>query len=208
MTHLTADGLSKRFGREWVFRGLSFEVGPGELVAVTGPNGAGKSTLLRILAGVLRATDGRVRFEHGGREIGREDRPLHAGMVAPYLSLYETFTARENLRFQARVRGLTGARPRIDALIERVGLSGRGDEQLAGYSSGMLQRVRIASALLSAPAFLLLDEPYTNLDRHGRELVESIVAEQRDRGIVQLLATNRERVASRCDRVVSVSAAD
>lgn len=208
MIHLTADGLSKRFGREWVFRGLSFEVGPGELVAVTGPNGAGKSTLLRILAGVLRATGGRVRLEQGGRKIEREDRPLHAGMVAPYLSLYEAFTARENLRFQARVRGLADARPRIDELIERVGLSGRGDEQLASYSSGMLQRVRIASALLSAPSVLLLDEPYTNLDRLGRELVASIVAEQRDRGIVQLLATNREQVASRCDRAVSVATAD
>lgn len=188
-----------------MFSDLSFEVGGGEVVAVTGSNGSGKSTLLRIVAGILRPNRGRVELEVAGRGVSDRDRPLHVGMVAPYLELYRSFTARENLEFQARVRGIDSCMEKsITGLLERVGLKGRGDELLEGYSSGMTQRLRIASALLTRPPCLLLDEPFSNLDRGGRDLVRSVVEEQRERGAIQLVATNREEVAEECDRQISV----
>lgn len=199
---LSADGLAKRFGRRVLFRDLGFEVGPGEALAVTGPNGSGKSTLLQIVAGVQRPTAGAVRLSLDGTEVPAEVRPLRVGLAAPYLQVYEAFAARENLAFLARARRLPNAAARIEDVLARVGLDGRGDDPVRTYSSGMKQRVRLAAALLAQPALLLLDEPTSNLDAPGRAVVEEVVAAQRAAGGAVLIATNVEHEAGLCEREV------
>ena len=204
ISHLHADDLWMRFGQRVLFRRLSLKVRAGETLAVTGANGSGKSTLLRILAGVLQPRRGRVHLHVDGREVDGEFRPLHAGMVAPYLNVYDGFTARENLAFLARARRLSDAHSRIEAVLDQVGLLARADDLVSTFSSGMKQRVKVCAALLAEPPVLLLDEPSSNLDAPGRAMVEQVVEQQRERGGLVVLATNDEREAAWCDRSLRV----
>lgn len=200
MPTLKAEHVGHYFGRLVLFRDLSVSLHGGETLAVTGANGAGKSTLLRILGGVLAPRRGTVTLTLDGTAVSAEEHPLHAGLVAPAVGIYEDLTARENLRFLADARRLPEADVRIEGVLDRVGLSGRAGDRVATYSSGMQQRVKYAAALLADPPLLLLDEPAANLDAAGREMVHSLVARQKQRGKVLIVATNRTEEAGRHDR--------
>jgi heme exporter protein A len=201
---LSAEGLAKRFGRRLLFRGLDFDLRPGASLAVTGANGAGKSTLLQIVAGVQSPTEGAVRLWLDGDEVAPEARPLRTGFVAPYLQVYDAFSAVENLDFIARARRLPDAAARIAAALDRVGLGQRGGDLVRTYSSGMKQRIRLAAALLAEPPLLLFDEPTSNLDAPGRAVVvETARAHCADGGIL-LIATNVDHEAALCEQRVEV----
>jgi heme exporter protein A len=127
-----------------------------------------------------------------------------AGLVAPYINVYDGFTPRENLAFLARVRRLDRAPDRIAQTLDFVGLSPRADDPVATFSSGLKQRVRLAVALVAEPPLLLLDEPTTNLDDAGRDLVRRLI--ERRRAAVQLLvlATNDASEAGLGDRCLQI----
>jgi heme exporter protein A len=185
-----ASKLTHRYGRRATgVRDLDFEFeGPG-VVAVTGPNGSGKSTLLRILAGVLRPSEGTSTVQVGGRGHLPARRRQVLGFATPELSFYEEFTASENLAFAAEARGLEAPKRAAAAALDRVGLATRSADRVDAYSSGMKQRLRLAFALLHEPAILLLDEPGSHLDEDGRDAVREVVAGHAALGLV-LLATN------------------
>jgi heme exporter protein A len=157
---------------------VSLSLAAGESVLLVGPNGAGKTTLLRVLAGLLRASGGRV--ERRGR----------VGLVAHYSMLYDALTARENLRFFARLHGVEGRR-RADDLLEQMGLAAFGDERVGAFSRGMTQRLAIARALLSDPDILLLDEPLTGLDDRSCAKVLQVLGELQARGRALLIASHQ-----------------
>ena len=204
MPRLVADTLGKRFGRRVLFRKLSFELEGGCTLAVTGANGSGKSTLLKIIAGVLRPTKGAVTLHQNGHALSAEDHPLHTGLVAPYLNVYDGFSARENLMFLAQARRLTQAAPRIETVLGQVDLAARADDLVGTYSSGMKQRVKYAAALLAAPPLLLLDEPTANLDDAGLAMVERVIAFQQEAGQLLIIATNVAAEAAKCDTVIRI----
>jgi heme exporter protein A len=184
--------LAAGYGARRVLVDVSLTVRHGETLVVAGSNGSGKSTLLRLLCGLQRPTAGAVIFHIGGRRFRPDEARDLVGWVAPDLQLYRELTALENLHFFAEVRGLRRTAADLEALLERVGLGGRGHDLLAAYSSGMGQRLRYAYALLHAPPVLLLDEPTVTLDDRGAAVVERIVAAQRERGIT-VIATNDPR---------------
>jgi heme exporter protein A len=200
LVHLALEGVGKKFGRRRVFDGLTAEVGHGEVLVVTGPNGSGKSTLLLIIAGLLRPTRGRVVISRDGKSLPLAERREWLGMVAPDLTLYPELTALENLRFFQRVRGQEPRESDLVALLERVGLAGRGRDAVRTFSSGMRQRLKYAFALAHAPEVLLLDEPTANLDVAGVSMVEGVIAEQRRRGLLVLATNEPEEVrhGNRC----------
>lgn len=204
MPRLTAKDLAKRFGRRLLFRELSFELQAGESLAVTGANGSGKSTLLRILAGVMSPTAGTRELRIDGRVVTAENHPLHVGLVAPYLNVYDGFSPRENLEFVARARRLPHAEAAIRNVLEFVSLSDRSDDAVATFSSGMKQRVKYAAALLTGPPLLLLDEPTVNLDPAGLEMVDAVISRQLDRQRLLVVATNDESEAARYERRIRV----
>ncbi len=203
---LDVEGLSRRFGRRQVFTGVSGSVSEGQVMVVTGPNGSGKSTLLRIVAGLLPPTSGEVRLWRAGTLLNAEQRRVQIGYVAPDLILYAELSGVENLRFFGRLRGEELTRDQLGALLERVGLRGRGRDLVGGYSSGMRQRLKYAFALLHRPAVLLLDEPTANLDAQGVEIVKRIVAEQRQAGLT-VIGTNEASEVGWGDTVVRIGAA-
>jgi heme exporter protein A len=189
---LRLDGISKRFGTRPVLRNVCAEVQAGETLVVTGPNGSGKSTLLAVLAGLVRPDRGAVRYLRDGRDLLPEERRRLLGLVAPDLTFYPELTALENLEFFARVRGLPWDAADAEALLDRVGLGGRGRDEVGTFSSGMRVRLKYAAALHPRPPFLLLDEPTAMLDESGARIVDDVIAEQRERGIL-VLATNDPR---------------
>ena len=186
--------VAKRFDERVVFRSVAGEAAPGEVLAVTGPNGSGKSTLLAILCGLLRPTKGLVRYlQTDDRELERSEWRQILGAVAPAMSLYEELDAMENLRFFARVRGLRGADDHCRSCLERVGLDPGRRTLVAGFSTGMRQRLKIAQAMLHRPPVLFLDEPGSNLDPDGRSWLEGWVREEQAAGTTVVLATNDPR---------------
>lgn len=162
--------LSHHFGRRQVLRKVSLSVAAGEIVGLLGPNGAGKSTLMSIVAGLIRPATGSVRFLPAADTHAKERRQL-IGYLGHELALYPELSARENLRFFARLYGLGAAEGRIDAALTHALLYARGDDPIAGYSRGMRQRLALERALLHEPKLILLDEPFTGLDDAGVRLL-------------------------------------
>jgi heme exporter protein A len=182
--------VAKRYDLRVVFRSVSGEVVPGEVLVITGPNGSGKSTLLAILCGLLRPTRGAVSHAVNGAEVLREEWRRHLGVVAPAMSVYEELDAMENLRFFARVRGMEEAEQRCHECLELVGLEPGRRTPVRGYSTGMAQRLKIAQALLHDPAVLFLDEPGSNLDPAGKAWLGEYVHGLAAVGKTVVLATN------------------
>jgi len=175
---LAVEGLGKRYGGRWIFRGISFALGPGDRLVVRGRNGAGKSTLLKTLAGLIPASEGKVRFEGDPR--------LAIGMSTLDGALYATLSAREHLELVADLRGCDA---QSDALLQKVGLAYAAEVPAGRMSTGMKARLKLAMAVQAQPQVLLLDEPGASLDEEGRAVVEVLCDEQAARGCV-VIATN------------------
>jgi heme exporter protein A len=167
------DGLTRRYGERVALDGVTLSVPAGATLVVFGPNGAGKSTLLRVLATLLRPHAGAARVL--GRALPGEGWAVrgHVGLLAHEPLLYGDLTARENLRFHARLHGV--ARGRAEALLEQVGLAARADEKVHTFSRGMVQRLAVCRAVLHEPELLLLDEPRAHLDPAAAALVEPLI---------------------------------
>ncbi|WHZ18507.1 MAG: ABC transporter involved in cytochrome c biogenesis, ATPase component CcmA [Rhodanobacteraceae bacterium] len=171
---LSAHQLAFSRNDEPVFGPLDFSIGRGETVLVEGDNGSGKTTLLRVLAGMLPASSGDIRFD--GHPASRDVRNGRVLWLGHRIGMNESLSARENLDFLA---GLYGARAGMTAAaaMERVGIAAWIDEPLRTLSAGQKKRVALARLLLSPGDLWLLDEPYANLDRHGIDLVNALIAE-------------------------------
>jgi heme exporter protein A len=200
---IAAERLSQTFGRKTIFRDVALAVSAGEVFGITGRNGSGKSTLLKILGGVLGPSTGETRYTISGTAVPRDTLHRHIGFVAPYLSLFEEFSAEENLRIFARIRGLRSSPRDARTLLERVGLPVDRRDPIRAFSSGMKQRMKLAFAVLHRPELLFLDEPISNLDAEGIAIVYGIVEEQRNRGCT-VIATNDASDIARCDRTVEL----
>jgi heme exporter protein A len=202
---ITFDRVGKRFGTRQVLANLSGDLRPGQVLVVAGPNGSGKSTLINILAGLLRPSRGEVAYHDGSTPLPRARWFEHLGMTAPDMAVYDELSARENLRFFARVRGLAKSDAALRALLEETGLPAREQDRPVGtYSSGMKQRVKLAQAVLHAPAVLLLDEPSSNLDAAGHEVVARLIQDFRARAAVAV-ATNDPREMAWADARVELA---
>lgn len=186
---IRADRLAKEFAEKSIFREIGFELHSGQSLAISGPNGSGKTTLIKILCGLIRPSAGSIKYFENGVEIGQERVFNHIGLVGPYLELYEELTAGENIQFFARMRNLPDVRAKVDKLLTFFGLSGREDDAVKTYSSGMRQRLKYIVAMLHDPEVLFLDEPTANLDTQGIDRVYQVMDEQR-RNRILLLATN------------------
>lgn len=204
MNQLRTVNIGKRFGRRVLFKRISIEVNPDRTLAITGSNGSGKSTLIQILAGVMRPTRGAVDLFVGNGKISNEERPMHIGLVAPYLNLYDAFTPTENLRFVAKARSIPSFQDRISTVLEKVELSTRAHDPVGTFSSGMKQRLRFAFALFAEPPVLLLDEPSANLDANGVKLIHAIIQQASTDGQIVIIATNDADEAASCDDSINV----
>src|SRR5262245_57869178 len=204
---LSLAGLRRDYGERTALAGVSFELAPGETMLVLGPNGAGKTTLLRILATLLRPSGGEVRAL--GCSLPAEAWKLRGriGFLGHEPLLYRDLSGRENLRFHARLYGARGeaAEKRIGGLLAAVGMERRADERVVELSAGMRQRLAICRCVLHEPELLLLDEPESNLDAGGRELVRTLIGPDAGRARV-VVSHDPERFEAEADQVLRLEA--
>lgn len=194
MHAVSVQEVTKRFGSVTALDRVSFDVAPGEVVALLGANGAGKSTLLRILGTTVICDSGDATVAgHSVTKASAEVRRSIGFLLADERSWYWRLTGRHNLEFFAALYGLPREeRARhVERLLREVGLSEAADRSFGGYSSGMRLRLSLARALLPEPPVMLLDEPTRSLDpvatKHFRDLILHI-AEQRETAV--LIATH------------------
>lgn len=184
-------GLVRRFGERTALKDLTATVPAGATLAVLGRNGAGKSTLLRILATLLRP--------HGGQAtVLGEALPRRAfavreriGYLGHEALLYRDLSGRENLRYHARLHGI--ALPRIEELLEAVGMRERASDPVRSLSRGMVQRLAVCRTVLHGPSLLLLDEPAASLDPGAGQLVEALIGPRA--GVTRVLTSHEPRSA-------------
>jgi putative ABC transport system ATP-binding protein len=209
---LRVSRLSKTYptaaGPLTVLHEASFEIGPGESLAIVGPSGSGKTTLLGLCAGLDRASGGSV--EIAGEALDRLDedgrarvRNASVGFVFQNFQLIPTLTALENVLVPLELRGARGCEPEGRALLERVGLAARFDHYPVQLSGGEQQRVALARAFINAPKILFCDEPTGNLDGDTADaMVELIFGLNRERGTTLVLVTHNIELAGRCQRIL------
>ncbi len=191
MYKLVVENLAKRFDSRIVFKDISFELTSGESIAITGPNGSGKSTLILCMLSQYRPNKGKVSYLSDQKILSEEEIQQNCGLVSPYLNLYGQLTAEENIKFFTSIRGKNITGNEINDLLIKVGLEGRGNDNVAEYSSGMNQRLKYAVALANKPNILFLDEPTSNLDDQGKDAIASIIEEVRLNSII-VIATNEK----------------
>ncbi|MGI8853159.1 MAG: ABC transporter ATP-binding protein [Methyloceanibacter sp.] len=203
--------LPSRAGPVAILRGFDLRVPTGEAVAIVGPSGSGKSTLLMVIAGLERATGGRV--EVVGANIGSLDedglarlRAANIGIVFQSFHLVPTMTALENVALPLEFLDHDDAFAASRAALAEVGLSHREAHFPGQLSGGEQQRVAMARALAPGPALILADEPTGNLDlATGAQVMDLLFTLKERTGATLLLITHDRTLAKRCDRIVSLA---
>ena len=210
---IKVSNIHKRFGDLEVLKGVSLEVGKGEIVSIVGASGAGKTTLLQIIGTLLPADGGEVEIA-GTKLFGlnekrtAEFRNRHIGFVFQFHNLLPEFSALENVMMPALIGGTKRkeAKQRAIELLEAVGLSERAEHKPAQLSGGEQQRVAIARALINRPSVVLADEPTGNLDTHNRDEIQRLLFEVRETfGQTIVMVTHDERLAEMADRKIVMS---
>ncbi|MFM2351115.1 MAG: hypothetical protein RIR04_2081 [Pseudomonadota bacterium] len=194
-----------------ILRGISLGVAGGESLALIGPSGSGKSSLLMVMAGLERATSGRVSAL--GQDLTQMDEDALArfrrgnmGVVFQSFHLIPTLTALENVAVPLEIAGQADAFGRARVELDRVGLGARGGHYPSQLSGGEQQRVALARASVSRPKLLLADEPTGNLDTANGAAIMDLLFDLRDaHGATLVMVTHAPELAARCDRVLKLA---
>ncbi|MDG9678432.1 ATP-binding cassette domain-containing protein [Micromonospora sp. DH14] len=179
--------LTKRFGDVTAVRDLSFTVRPGVITGFLGPNGAGKTTTMRMMTGLVSPTGGTATI--GGRPYGQLARPSRTvGAVFDANAFHPGHTARDHLRVYAAMGGYPDSR--VTDLLDLLGLAEAAHRRTRGFSTGMRQRLNLATALLGDPRVLLLDEPGNGLDPEGMSWLRGFLRQFADEGRTVLISSH------------------
>ncbi len=199
---ITLSNLSKRFNYEWIFRDINYTFESGNAYALTGPNGSGKSTLLKIISGQLTPSAGTINYGND-KPILVEDIFAHVSFCAPYIDLIEEFTFEELLRFHFSFKKAINNYS-IQQLMEIAELNKHKHKPFKSFSSGMKQRVKLITTLLSDTSIVILDEPTTNLDNAGVEWYLNLVNTNRNNRII-ITGSNMEREYQYCNHIINIA---
>ncbi len=202
-----ASGLKKYFGLIHAVDDVSIEIKAGEIYGLVGSDGAGKTTTMRMLVGALLPTQGEINI--CGYDLRKQVEQARStiGYLSQRFSMYEDLTVLENIRFFAEIRGLSATEwlPRSMEILEFVGLDKFKDRRAGQLSGGMKQKLGLASALVTRPRLLLLDEPTTGVDPVTRQdfwqLIIKLVSARNGEGVSVIISTPYMDEASRCHRV-------
>ncbi len=188
MSFLLVDRVTKRFGSIQVLKNVSFEIEKGAIVALLGHNGAGKSTILKIIAGLIRPNSGKVLLN--GKSTSEYTTRASIGVISHETMLYHGLSAMDNLIFYARMYGVYDPEEKAKKMLKMAGLLHRANDPLRNFSRGMLQRVTIARALIHDPELVLMDEPFTGLDRSMKERVMEWIKSMKQNSTTVVLVTH------------------
>lgn len=188
------DNVSKSFGEKLLFSNICAEGTSGQCLVVAGCNGSGKSTFLKIIAGLVRPTTGQVRLTVDNLPSQKE-RKYYTGFVTPEASMYGALTGTENIIFWTKMRGVLCSEPEAEQLCYQMGLGNAGCDLVSTYSTGMKQRLKLAVIKAVNPPVWLLDEPSSNLDGSGKDIVQELIFDACRKKCSVILATNEAEEA-------------
>lgn len=207
MNAVSVRGLTKSYGELEAVRGIDLEVEAGEIFGFLGPNGAGKSTTIKILCTLAKPTSGEAKVAGFDVVTERDEVRRHIGLVFQETTLDDYLTAEQNLRFHAELYGIPSAtvQPRLQQVMEMVGLWDRRGGLVQTFSGGMKRRLEIARGLMHSPRVLFLDEPTVGLDPQTRVSIWNYIRELRRKETITIfLTTHYMDEAEYCDRIAII----
>lgn len=202
MIDVTVQSLYKSYGSKEVLSNLTFR-SKEKTIGIAGSNGSGKSTLLQCLGGLLRPSSGTIEWKIENQSVEAALLKEKAGYLAPYVELYEELSGFENLSFLADVRGIT--RTSVLNAIELSQSETFAEQPYGLLSTGQRQRLKLAAALLHSPSVLMLDEPGSNLDKQGFDLLIKLIENQTRAGGIVILASNQPQELSLCEQIIDLN---
>ena len=199
-TELALDvrGLSRTFGARKALDNVSFDLPRGAFLSIFGPNGAGKTTLVKVLTTLTAPSKGEARVLDLDVVEDAVELRERIGLISHNPLLYPDLTAEENLKFFSEMYGVPDADHRVRELLESVELDHRRLDLVRTFSRGMLQRLSIARALLPRPEVLFLDEPYSGLDPHAKDILDSLIAQVRAQHTFVMISHDLEKGLELC----------
>ncbi|HET8864407.1 MAG TPA: ABC transporter ATP-binding protein [Gracilimonas sp.] len=203
MISVQVNNLTKKYNQHTIFSELNFEHEKGVL-GISGENGSGKSTLMKCLVYLLRPNAGSISWKNGPKLMGQKQVKAKVGYLAPYINLYSELSVLENLRFLIEAGGIKADEDQLSGLLGKMEIIHLKDQLFGKLSTGQQQRAKLAAALVRDPQILLLDEPGSNLDKKGHELVTRIVREASEAEKLVFIASNDPAEIALCDEVVEL----
>ena len=200
MSYIEIEHVTKKFKGDTVLHDIHVSMEQGKVYGFSGNNGSGKTVLMKCICGFLPVSEGTIRVN--GKVIGREiDFPESIGVIIETPGFLTNLTGRRNLEILAALRGKI-TRKEIEDAIRKAGLDPALKKSVSKYSLGMRQRLGIAQAIMEDPEFLILDEPFNGLDKHGVGDIRNLLLELRKQGKTIILAShNSEDIRILCDKV-------
>lgn len=198
--YIEIDHVTKKFGDDIILHDISIQMEQGKVYGISGNNGSGKTVLMKCICGFLPVTEGSIRV--GGKRIGTEiDFPESIGVIIETPGFLTNLSGMRNLEILAGLKGKI-SKEEIKKAIQKAGLNPELKKSVAKYSLGMRQRLGIAQAIMEDPEFLILDEPFNGLDKHGVEDIRRLLLELKRQGKTIILAShNSEDIRILCDKV-------
>ncbi len=212
---ITITDLGKKFGSEWIFRKLSYQINSGDKVVILGGNGSGKSTLLQMLSGYVGPNEGEIKYSDPGvrssdpdsnrdeTQIDADKLKDHISFASPYLQLVEDFTLTETIEHTKIFKPFTG-KLSTKEIIELLELDHAKEKFIKQFSSGMKQRLKLGLAILCDTPLLLLDEPVSNLDMNAINWYKTLIATYSKNRTVVICSNNIEEEYFFCDKKLNV----
>ncbi|MCI8485394.1 MAG: ABC transporter ATP-binding protein [Lachnospiraceae bacterium] len=198
--YIEIEHVTKKFGEDVILHDINVSMEQGKVYGISGNNGSGKTVLMKCICGFLPVTQGTIRV--GGKIIGREiDFPESIGVIIETPGFLTNLSGMRNLEMLAGLQNKI-SKEEIRLAIKRAGLDPDLKKSVSKYSLGMRQRLGIAQAIMEDPKFLILDEPFNGLDKHGVSDIRELLLELKERGKTILLAShNSEDIRILCDKV-------
>ena len=197
---IIAEAIEKRFSRTLLFKNINIQLKTGDSFYITGPNGSGKSTLLQILAGIQRPSSGKITYTVNNSILSNDLYKDYLGFTGPQVNPYDMLTAYENIKFMTPE---SVDNNKISAFLEKFDLYKHRDKAVKYFSSGMKQRLKLIHALIRDPQILMLDEPCSNLDHIGRDILYQTINEIKADKIL-IIATNESEDINLCSKGINL----
>jgi len=202
---IALNDIGKQYGAHWIFQHVAADFYPGHIYPIIGNNGSGKSTLLQIISGFVTPNQGQVRMVLDDQELVVEEWYKHISIAAPYLHLFEEFTVEESILLHQKLKPLHDTH--AEDLMDEIDLLKHRKKTLKQLSSGMRQRLKLALAMKSESAILLLDEPCSNLDKHWISWYNEVLKNSMMERITIICSNSQEEeLANATDEALDISA--
>ena len=195
-------GISKRFGTQWVLKNASCQFGENGVYGISGPNGSGKSTLIQIISGYLSPSQGKVHYQQAAQPIPREDIYRYLSIAAPYIDLIEDLTVAEIFQL-CRDFGTLSSQLQWQDFLSVSELGENRNQLIKHLSSGRKQRLKVSLALCTDSPLLILDEPSSYFDRESKNWFYELLAKSTENKTV-IIASNEEEDLAPCSKIIDV----